>query len=181
MRSTYMNDIIMSNDEFIKSRNQDLFYYNEQTKQWVRVLCRSGNEYKVQIEVLLTPINPHIQSEWDYIGNCIIKTHKEKTNYFNYTGYLPQTVYEDMLKHLNNETVDNLIHADLLRSVDLRKLYDGTNLGEKTIRSVYNQSISLLPLDLRIRSNPNYWDMDLETTRVIRNIQKENIKRSLCS
>lgn len=106
----------------MKSKRLDMFQYDPYFKTWWRVLQRVGGPYKDHITVQLTPVGGHFANGWDDV--CRIRIVKQTTPFVNnldrssLTHELPKEVYNEMEKRLMPDTLDLLLHSDILPLID---------------------------------------------------------------
>ena len=101
------------------SRNKDIFVYSSYWRTWSRVLLRMGGNFRYQLEVDVTPVNPLFNDSWRETKNIRIRKHCTVHGPKDiYTHDLPDTVVEEMKKHVSQETVDVILHSDIYNLID---------------------------------------------------------------
>lgn len=104
------------------SKNKDWFNYCSYWGTWNRTLLRMGGEYKQQIEISLTAVNPTTESAWDNHLECRIRSHVTPASGSDkITHCLPDFVYNQISERFGEEVADMFIHVDLFNLIDWEK------------------------------------------------------------
>ena len=112
------------------SRNKDIFVYSSYWRTWSRVLLRMGGNFRYQLEVDVTPVNPLFNDSWRNTKNIRIRKHCTVHGPKDiYTHDLPDDVVEQMKEHVSQETIDVIIHSDLYNLIDWERFDDAYNAG----------------------------------------------------
>lgn len=113
----------------LKSRNGDMFVYSAYWHTWSRVLSPMDALDIGQVEVDLTALGVY-GGAWRRVERVNIRVHHTPPESANKVVYeLPAEVVQLMKKWIpNSETLDRLLHEDLLPQIDwdkYRKLNNG--------------------------------------------------------
>ncbi|WZX10293.1 hypothetical protein ACP1_0004 [Aeromonas phage ACP1] len=110
------------------SRNKDIFVYSSYWRTWSRVLLRMGGNFRYQLEVDVTPVNPQYKESWEQSKNIRIRRHCTVHGPRDvYTHDLPDEVVESMKEHISEEAIDVILHSDLYNLIDWERFDDVNN------------------------------------------------------
>ena len=110
------------------SRNKDIFVRSSYWGTWSRVLLRMGGNFRYQLEVDVTPVNPQYKHSWLETRNIRIRKHCTAHGPKDiYTHDLPDIVVDQMKEHVSQEAIDVIIHSDLYNLIDWERFDDVHN------------------------------------------------------
>lgn len=110
------------------SRNKDIFVRSSYWGTWSRVLLRMGGNFRYQLEVDVTPVNPQFKHSWLETKNVRIRKHCTSHGPKDiYTHDLPDIVVDQMKEHVSQEAIDVIIHSDLYNLIDWERFDDVHN------------------------------------------------------
>lgn len=103
--------------EGVRSKNNNVFIFSYYWNSWSRILMeRDAHGNNHYIEVNLTAIN---DCDWERVRSINIRRHgttRDRNDKF--VGTLPAKAVEYMRKHMDEETVERLLHEDFLWQID---------------------------------------------------------------
>lgn len=105
------------------SKTKDWMRYCSYWHTWDRVLLRRGgtqNEYPIQYEITLTPINGDA-GDWEELLQVRLRGHRTDTSKDRWTHHLPDGVHQILTDKFGEEVADFFIHADIYSNVDWDK------------------------------------------------------------
>ena len=117
------------------NQQKDWIYYSSYWGKYNRVLLRRGGEFREQVEIDLTPINPDIRFGWDELKLVEVRYHTTHTDPFNYSHHLPETIFREMEKRVGSELAEFIFNADIFdrinnnRCFERRALYESLGFG----------------------------------------------------
>lgn len=96
----------------------NVFVYSSYWRTWSRVL-KPRTRDSFQVEVNLTPANPTVPASWSQVRDIVFREHcTARDANDRYLERLPDSVIADMRLHVDEATIERLLHEDFLPQID---------------------------------------------------------------